>query len=157
MADEFPSVRFLLVGRDAGAMETVRSRIAALGLERNVLPVGLRKDAARIAAAADFVVHPSHEEGFSNTVIEAMAAGKAVVATNVGGNPEAVVDGETGILVPPRDPVSLAAAIISLLREPERARSMGAAGRLRVCERFETGKMAGKMERIYEELLRRTP
>lgn len=153
VVDGFPSARFLLVGRDAGAMDAVRARIDALRLSQNVLLAGLRPDAAGIAAAATFVVHPSHEEGFSNTILEAMAAGKAVVATSVGGNPEAVADGETGILVPPRDPSSLAAAILSLLRDPARARAMGAAGRRRVVERFSLERMIREIESLYESLL----
>ncbi len=153
---EFPSARFLLVGRDSGAMDAVRDRIAALGLERHVLLAGLRTDAVRIAAASSFVVHPSHEEGFSNTILEAMAAGKAVVATRAGGNPEAVVDGETGILVPPRDPSSLSAAILSLLRDPECTRAMGAAGRRRAVERFSVERMTREIESLYESLLSRT-
>jgi len=152
VVDEFPSARFLLVGRDAGEMEAVRARIAALGLDRRVLLAGLRSDALKIMAASSFVVHPSHEEGFSNTILEAMAAGKAVVATRVGGNPEAVIDGETGILVPPRDPAALSAAMLSLLRDPARALEMGAAGRRRVVERFSLGKMVREIESLYEGL-----
>jgi glycosyltransferase involved in cell wall biosynthesis len=73
---EFPSARFLLVGRDAGVMDAVRARVSALGLERHVPLAGLRADAAGIAAASSIAVHPSHEEGFSNTILEAMVAGK---------------------------------------------------------------------------------
>ncbi|MBI5343655.1 MAG: glycosyltransferase [Deltaproteobacteria bacterium] len=152
VADEFPSVRFLLVGRDAGEMDAVRARIAAGGLERHVLLTGLRSDALKIAAASSFVVHPSHEEGFSNTILEAMAAGKAVVATRVGGNPEAVVDGDTGILVPPGDPGPLAEAMLALLRDPARAQAMGEAGRRRVVERFSLEKMVREIASLYEDL-----
>ncbi|MBF8258821.1 MAG: hypothetical protein HW377_1195 [Actinobacteria bacterium] len=151
--DVFPSTRFLLVGRDAGEMNAIRTRVAELGLEHRVLLAGLRADALKIMAASSFVVHPSHEEGFSNTILEAMAAGKAVVATRVGGNPEAVIDGETGILVPPRDPSTLSAAILSLLRDPERARAMGEAGRRRVVEHFSLEKMVREIESLYDSLL----
>ena len=154
VVDYMPAARFLLVGRDAGEMGGVRSEIAALGLERHVLLAGLRADSVRIMAASSLVVHPSHEEGFSNTILEAMAAGKAVVATRVGGNPEAVADGETGILVPPRDPASLSGAILSLLRDPARARAMGEAGRRRVIERFPLEKMVREIESLYEDLLK---
>ncbi|MBI5574856.1 MAG: glycosyltransferase [Deltaproteobacteria bacterium] len=152
VADAFPSARFVLVGRDAGAMEEVREEIARLSLAGNVFLAGLRADAGAILAASTFAVHPSHEEGFSNVILEAMAAEKAVVATRVGGNPEAVLDGETGILVPPGDPSSLAEAILALLRDPDRARSMGAAGRRRAVERFSLERMTMEIASLYEEL-----
>ncbi len=152
VVDAMPAARFLLVGRDAGEMGRVRSEIAALGLGGYILLAGLRDDAASIVAASSFVVHPSHEEGFSNTILEAMAAGKAVVASRVGGIPEAVIDGETGILVPPRDPASLSAALLALLRDPGRARAMGEAGRRRVVELFSAERMAREIASLYESL-----
>lgn len=152
VVDEFPSVRFLLVGRDAGAMDAVREEIASLGLGRHVVLTGPRRDADGIIAASDLVVHPSHEEGFSNVILEAMAAGKAVVAARVGGVPEAVEDGVTGILVPARDPPAMANALLSLLRDPVRARAMGEAGRRRAADRFSIGKMVTEVERLYERL-----
>lgn len=153
VVDEHPSARFLLVGRDAGEMAAVRSLVASLALERNVLLTGVRLDAVRIIAASTFVVHPSHEEGFSNTILEAMAAGKAVVATRAGGIPEAVIDGVTGLLVPPGRPAELAGAMLSLLRNPERAGAMGEAGRKRALEEFSMERMVREIERLYESLL----
>ena len=155
IADAFPSIRFLLVGADAGEEGNLRRRIEALGLGRNVLLVGPRPDAAAIVAASAFLVHPSHQEGFPNAILEAMAAGKAVVATRVGGIPEAVEDGRTGLLVPARDPAALAGAVLSLLRDPDRARAMGEAGRMRVEEEFSIGKMVEGIESLYVELLAR--
>jgi glycosyltransferase involved in cell wall biosynthesis len=84
-----------------------------------------------------------------------MAAGKAVVATRVGGNPEAVVDGETGILVPPGTPPSLAEALLALLRKPEIARAMGEAGRRRAIEQFSVDVMVREIEALYEDLVPR--
>lgn len=153
VVEAFPAVRFLLVGRDAGEMEAIRRKISAKGLAEHFHVAGERPDAIRILAASDLAVHASHEEGFPNVVIEAMAAGKAIVATRVGGIPEAVVDGETGLLVPASDPRSLADALLSLLRDPSRAEAMGAAGRRRVRERFSTEKMVESMERAYLDLL----
>ena len=155
VADVFPSIRFLLVGADAGEEGNVRRRIEALGLGRNVLLVGPRPDAATIVAASAFLVHPSHQEGFSNAILEAMAAGKAVIATRVGGIPESVEDGQTGLLVPARNPAALAAAVLSLLRDPDRARAMGEAGRRRVEEEFSIGRMVEGIESLYVELLAR--
>jgi glycosyltransferase involved in cell wall biosynthesis len=148
-----PAVRFLLVGRDAGEMDALRKEVSSLGLERHVLFAGERAEAARIIASSTLVVHPSHEEGFSNTILEAMAAGKAVVATRVGGIPEAVVDGETGLLVPPHDPPALADALLSLLRNPSRAEEMGTAATRRVRDDFSAGKMVSAIEQAYMELL----
>lgn len=150
----FPKSHFLLAGREEGAGAQVRSRIGELGLGDRVHLLGHRDDVPGLMAAADLIVHPSHEEGFSNTILEAMAAGKAVVATDVGGIPEAVTDGFAGILVPPRSPDRLAAAMLSLLEDRARAREMGEAGRRRVQERFPIGKMVGEIEALYEVLLR---
>jgi glycosyltransferase involved in cell wall biosynthesis len=149
----FPGAHFLLAGREEGAGREVKRRIEALGLSGNVHLLGPRDDIPSLMGAADLVVHPSHEEGFSNTILEAMAMGKAVIATDVGGIPEAVRDGETGLLVPPRDPDKLAEGILALLNEPEKARAMGEAGRRRVLDRFPLKKMVGEIEEMYERLL----
>ena len=157
VADAFPSVRFLLVGADAGEMENLRRRIGEAGLSRHILLLGPRSDAAAIVSASRLVVHPSLQEGFSNAILEAMAAGKAVLATRVGGNPEAVEDGRTGLLVPPADPGALASAILELLRNTARAEAMGNAGRERVRERFSTERMVAAVEENYLELLEGRP
>jgi glycosyltransferase involved in cell wall biosynthesis len=149
---KIPDALFLLVGRDAGAMPAVRDRIAALGLEKHVILAGPRADTKGILAASTLAVHPSHQEGFPNTVLEAMAAGKAVVAAGAGGTVEAVEDGRTGILVPPRNPEALAEALLRLLRDPACARRMGEAGRARVREEFSLEKMVRSYENLYDEL-----
>src|SRR5262249_41898524 len=92
-------------------------------------------------------------EGLSNAVLESMAAGMPVVATAVGGTPELVEHGVTGLLVPPRDADALAAAILRLLDEPSLARRFGEAGRRRVVERFALTAMVGETERLSLELL----
>lgn len=153
VAGEFPEVLFLLVGRDAGTMAAVRDRVSALGLEKNVFLAGPRPDAPRVAASSTLVAHPSHEEGFPNTVLEAMAAGKAVVAAAGGGTAEAVADGRTGILVPLGNPAALAAALLSLLHDPARTRRMGEAGKARVREEFSMERMVRSHQELYDELL----
>jgi glycosyltransferase involved in cell wall biosynthesis len=153
VAARFPKACFLLAGREEGTSTQLRSRIEALGLRDRVRLLGPRDDVAALMAAADLIVHPSHEEGFSNTILEAMAAGKAVVATDVGGIPEAVEEGVTGILVPPRNPQRLAEAMLSLLENPARARAMGEAGQKRVRDLFPLRKMVHEIETLYEELL----
>jgi glycosyltransferase involved in cell wall biosynthesis len=104
--------------------------------------------------ASDLFVHPSREEGFSNAILEAMAAGLPVVACDVGGNPEAVTDGETGRMVPSRDAAAFASAIAEFLADPEKRKAMGEAGRRRAIERFSLDRMVGEMESLYESLAR---
>jgi glycosyltransferase involved in cell wall biosynthesis len=153
VAREFPDVLFLMVGRDAGAMPAVRDRIAKLGLEKHMLLPGPRADTAGIFAASTLAVHPSHQEGFPNAVLEAMAAGKAVVAAATGGTVEAVEDGRTGILVPPRDPEALAEGLLLLLRDPALAQRMGEAGMARVREEYSLERMVRSYQDLYDELL----
>jgi glycosyltransferase involved in cell wall biosynthesis len=115
----------------------VEEEIRLLGLEPAVELAGERDDVPELLASADLFVLSSRSEGLPLSILEAMAAGLPVVASNVGGVPEAVVDGHTGLLVPPSDPQSLAAAIGRLLDDPARRRRLGEAGRLRVAEHFD--------------------
>jgi glycosyltransferase involved in cell wall biosynthesis len=102
-----------------------------------------------ILAATDILAHPSLEEGFSNAILEAMASSVPVVATNVGGNREAVRDGETGLLVEARRPDQLGAAIVALGRDPARARAMGAAGRTVASGSFSVETAVRRYEEVY--------
>jgi len=150
----FPDVLFLLVGRDSGTMEATRARIRERGIEGSVRFAGSRTDVPDILRASDLFVHPSREEGFSNAILEAMAAGLPVVACDVGGNPEAVVDGETGRLVPPRDPERLAGAMAELIGDESKRKVFGEAALRRVSERFSLDRMVGEMESLYKSLAR---
>ena len=109
-----------------------------------------------ILAAADLSVLPSLSEGLPNAVLESMAAGVPVVATSVGGTPELVEDGVTGLLVPPRDAEALAVAIARLIGNPALARRFGEAGRRRVHDRFSMAAMVRATERLYLGLLGET-
>jgi len=149
----FPGAVFVLVGRDAGTLEGCRARVREDGLARNFRFLGGRTDVADCIRASDLFVHPSHEEGFSNAILEAMAGGKAVVAYDVGGNPEAVRDGETGLLVPLRQSAALGDALAELLGDPSRREAMGEAGRRRAAERFSTERMVAEMEHLYDTLM----
>jgi glycosyltransferase involved in cell wall biosynthesis len=124
-----------------------------LGLQRQARFLGTRSDVPELLALTDVAVLPSLEEGFPNAILEAMAAAKPVVATQVGGIPEAVVHGETGLLVPPRDPSALAGAIGRLLDDPGLRTAMGLAGKQRIAERFTFARMVTEMEALYEERL----
>jgi glycosyltransferase involved in cell wall biosynthesis len=104
-------------------------------------------------AALDLYVHPALMEGFGIAVVEAMAAGKAVVATTTGGLPEVVAQEETGLLVPPGDAESLAAAVVSLLQDRVRREQMGRQGRARAHERFSLDASVARMEQVYGEVL----
>lgn len=157
VAAEFPEVRFLFAGREDAEAVPVRRRIRELGLERHILLAGSRQDVAGILDASFLVAHPGEQEGLSNAILEAMSAGVPVVASGVGGNPEAVEDGVTGLLVPPGDPGALASGILALLRDPARAGEMGRAGRKRARERFSLEGMVAAMEETYLELLEGRP
>lgn len=143
--------RLLIVGRDEGAGSGVRQEIARRELDGHVIIVGERDDVPLLLAAADIAVCASHEEGFSNAVLEYMAAGLASVVTDVGGNREAVAD--AGIVVPADDVPSLRKAIITLLDSDTRA---GLAARARQRARcFSMPRCAFEYEKLYRYLLSR--
>ena len=149
---KMPPIRLLLVG-DGELRESLDRQSHDLGLSDTVIFAGLRTDVPDILATMDLFVLPSLWEGMPNVVLEAMAAGLPVVATAVGGTPELVVDGETGLLVPPGDPRALALSSERLLRDPALRREMGRAGLERVKKSFTMRRMAEQTERLYEELL----
>lgn len=143
----------VLAGRDLetdGAFERdLEARADELGVRDRVVFAGYRDDVPALLAAADVFVLPSQIEGLPLTVLEAMAAARPVVATPVGGTPEAVVDGETGELVPPGDVEALARALDGLLSDPDRARRLGESGRRRVEERFSAAAMSERVLALY--------
>ncbi len=147
-----PEPVFVLAG-EGPLRERLEARARQLGLEGRVVFLGHRDDVPELLAVADLFVLPSISEGLPLSVVEAMAAGKPVVATAIGGIDEAVVDGETGILVPPADPVALAAAIRRLLAEGSFARRLGEAGRARARREFSAEAMAERIGGIYAEVL----
>ncbi len=147
-----PDVKFVLVGD--GPLRPDYERMGrSLGIEKSIFFLGKRSDTPSIIAGLDISVLCSTSEGFSNVILESMAAGKPVAATNVGGNKEMVTDGETGVLVPPADSAALADGILELIRNPEKARSMGNRGRTIVRERFSIEEMVTRYESLYLSLL----
>jgi glycosyltransferase involved in cell wall biosynthesis len=146
-----PGVVFLLAGTgsERAALEAQARRS---GISDRVQFLEHRVDVPDLLRAADVFVLPSLYEGLPLSVLEAMASAKPVVATAVGGTNEAVVDGVTGILVPPANPAALGAAIRGILDDPETAARLGAAGRERVVSAFSTRQMIRATEQVYEEL-----
>ena len=165
LARRQPDALFLVVGerfgvnkdgalvREEAYKKSLERRARRLGIGDRVVFTGMRLDIPQLLAEASVSVLPSLSEGLSNSVLEAMAAALPVVATRVGGNPEAVEDGVTGFLVGPHAPEELARAIDALLADPALARRLGQNGRRRIEERFSLPKMARETENFYTSLL----
>ncbi len=148
-----PRAKFVLVGRDGGIKNELDVMIDMYELGDTIFFTGDRTDVPRLMHLFDIAALTSHEEGFSNVILEAMASGTPLVATAVGGNPEAVVNEETGLLVPPRSPEELADALLRLLKNPEMRNHMGTKGLERVREYFSMERLIENMESLYLELL----
>jgi sugar transferase (PEP-CTERM/EpsH1 system associated) len=151
---EIPQAHLVLVG-DGPLLDELVQLANDYDIMNRIHFLGARKDVPEILRALDIYVLSSESEGMSNTILEAMACGRAVVATAVGGNPELVVDGETGLLVPPNDPQAMAAAITKLLHAPERCQQMGRLGRRRVEEKFSLEVMVRNYANVYLETFAR--
>ena len=149
-----PGAHWIFVG-DGELRGELEARARRSGLESRVHFTGWRDDVADVLALADVCVLPSESEGFGRVLVEAMAMGRAVVATAIGGVPDVVVAGETGLLVPPADPAALAEAVRALLDDPARAARFGAAGRARAESTFSLGAHVDGVERVYDEVLGR--
>jgi glycosyltransferase involved in cell wall biosynthesis len=148
-----PAARFLIVGDGIG-FDDVRRRVSALGLDAAVRMTGFRRDVPEVMAALDVLVLPSiRSEAASQVIPQALAVGTPVVATDVGGSGELIRDGETGRLVPAGDPAVLAAAIIEMLGDRERARAMARRGQALVRERHSLDAAMARTTAVYEELL----
>jgi glycosyltransferase involved in cell wall biosynthesis len=147
----FPRARFLVAGEDMGLGGWLRSEIKKRGLSAHVTLAGHLPERDLLSAyhACDVLALPSEYEAFGLVLAEAMACAKPCVATRVGGVPEVVDDGRTGILVPPRDPAALAGALVRVLGDPALARKMGDSGLERARERFSLEATVDKIESIY--------
>ena len=144
-------VRLLLAGEGPSASE-IDALIDALDLRSHVLRLGLRGDVDRLLAAADMVLLSSVSEGIPLSLIEGMAAGLAVLATRVGGIPEVVEDGRTGVLVPAGDDEALARQVLGLAEDPARREQMGRLGRERANALFSEDRMVDEYDRTYREM-----
>ena len=155
IAPHFPKVSFSIAGEvlEPDYFAELQTLVRDLGLTDRLHFSGGVTNLREHLSTADIFVLPSRSEGFSNAIIEAMAASLPVVATDVGGNAEAVKDGVTGFVIPPEEPAALSAAILRLLFEPSQARAMGVAGKSRVAEMFTTEAMMGQIVATYNNLL----
>jgi glycosyltransferase involved in cell wall biosynthesis len=157
IAKEHGEVKFAVIGGELFAEEGREQRIERLicgyGLSGRVACTGHRSDVERCIRALDILVLASEREPFGRVLIEAMAAGKAIVATDAGGVQEVVEGGVTALLVPPRDSAAMASAIVRLSRDRSLRERMGHAGRERVRERFSIEEHVTKIEEIYSEIL----
>ena len=150
---EYPKMRLWLVG-DGPLRPAVEKTVVEMRLEGKVFFLGIRDDVPKLLADSDLFVLSSDYEGVPLTVLEAMAAGKPVVATGVGGVPELVEDGVTGILVPPCNPEALAKGILRLAKDSDLRQRMGKAAQERALERFDIARTAREYEALYLRLLK---
>lgn len=153
-AARVPEAVFAIAG-DGPERAAIRAQAEALGIAERVRLLGSRNDIPALLAACDVYALPSLVEGLPISVLEAMAAARPVVATRIGGTDEVLVDGKTGLLVPPGDPESLAAAIRTFLADPDRSRQAGKAGRDELLARFTASAMTNAVSATYNELLAR--
>ena len=147
-----PKVVCIIAG-EGSKKEELRKQIEQAKLKEVVRLVGFRADAISLIYSSDIFVLPSLAESFGLVILEAMALGKPVVATRVGGPSEIVVDGETGLLAPPFNPEALAEAMLDLLKDPQKRERMGRKGQERFLEKYTAGRMAEATLDVYKQLL----
>ncbi len=145
--------RLLCVGRDDGVGETLRADAERRGLTSHISWLGERDDVSDLLVSADIGLLCSHEEGFSNAVLEGCAVGLPMIVTDVGGNSEAVIHGYSGLVVPRRDPQALAHAIVELASHADTRRLIGKAARERVRARFNLQRCVAEYEALYAALI----
>lgn len=152
VARQNPETDLVLAG-DGPLRPRVLERIEALGLADRVAAPGVRADLSDLMAGADLFVLSSRIEGLPGVLLEAAAAGVPIVATNVGSVGDVVLEGRTGLLVPPGEPQALADAMETLIDDPERSRAYGAEGREHVRRNYELGRIVDRFEELYRDLV----
>jgi glycosyltransferase involved in cell wall biosynthesis len=154
-----PGTHFVVVGEtspmDCQYLGELQDYATRCGIGDHVTFMGLRNDVPAVLGRLSVSVMPSLNEALSNVVLESMAAGSPTVATRVGGTPEALIDGLTGILVPPADSAALADAVVHLLQQPQLAAHLGRAARARIVDHFSVRRMVRATEDLYTDLLER--
>jgi len=148
----YSRIKVLLVG--SGSLKSNLKKMAnELGISEATIFLDKRRDIVQILDSIDLYVMPSLQEGLSITLLEALAMGKPVIATAVGGNPEVIVDGESGLLIPAKDYRALSGAIISLLNNRQKAKQLGLKAMERVSKEFDIKKAVQKIESLYELII----
>lgn len=152
IAEAIPNVHVISVGQrsELDYRDLLRSEAARLNVDGRITYAGFRSDVVNVMSAIDLMVLPTLEDSLPLAILEGMASGLPVVATTVGGLPECVVSGETGWLVPPAQNGAIAAAVISVLADPERLRRFGEAGRERIHTHFSRESQIHRMEQIFQ-------
>jgi glycosyltransferase involved in cell wall biosynthesis len=146
-----PDARFVIAG-EGELRPSLERQIKEHHLEKHVLLAGFRPDVLSLHKAFDVFAMSSVSEGLGTSLLDAMACGRPIVATTAGGIPEVVVDGQTGLLVPPRDHQAMADAIVRLLSDPELRKRMGAAGAARARTKFSADRMVRETLRLYQRV-----
>ncbi len=146
----------LFLGKDWGIGNELKNRAVALRIDSNILFLGLQNDVLPFIKLADLGVLPSHEEGLSNALLEYMAAGLPVIATDVGGNRELVIDGETGLLVPAGDQTALGNALVRMAGDARFRESAAIKAKARIVDNFSMDACVSAYERLYSDLGRTT-
>ena len=144
----------LAIAGEGEQLVSLQSLVKELGISKNVTFLGARNDLPALLSASDSVLIPSRNEGFPRVAIEAMAAGKPVVATTAGGIPEAIIDGETGILVPPNDVNAMAIALSSLIENKTLRNHLGQVGEQRARQNYSIEKYVTRLDNLYQTLLK---
>ena len=151
VAVQYPQARLMIIGEGEQ-----RSRLEALatglGISQAVIWTGFHQDIPRLLAALDIYIQPSVNEGLSLSILEAMASGKAVIATDVGGAQEVLTHQETGILIPPGSSAAIGSAIVDILNQPKKQAALGQAARKHVRKQFGVQRMVEGYRRVYEAL-----
>jgi glycosyltransferase involved in cell wall biosynthesis len=147
-----PTARLVFAG-DGPLKDELQSLAMDLGVKNNVAFLGFRDDVNEVVQAFDIFVLSSLQEGISLSLLEAMALGKPTVVTNVGGNPEVVVDGLTGLIVQPENPEALANAIMKIMKGGDNADRMGEFGCKRIVAEFDIDKMVDRYLALYQDIL----
>jgi glycosyltransferase involved in cell wall biosynthesis len=145
-----PPFRLFVVGRDDGIGKELETLAAQLGIAERVVFLGSRKDVGTILGAMDVFVLASHEEGSSNALLEAMASGLPIIATDVGGNREALEGGRYGLIVPPRDPLALAVALHTVVSEMDAYREKATEAARYVRDKFSIQQLTESYIAIYQ-------
>ena len=145
----------IVVGQNRGYLTSLQIQATHLGIENHILWLPDCHEPFPYLSIADVGILPSHEEGFSNAILEMMALGLPVIATDVGGNPEAVIHNETGVIIPPKDPSALGIAIVSLFQNTAKRKALGQAGKRRFHKHFTLPECVQHYEETYRLLNRK--